>query len=1061
MTWRLAAGSVALLLVLALVCPRAVHAVPANAQRFTTAHGLPSNVVHAALEDRHGYLWFASDDGLARFDGRRFRIWRQEQGLPDSQVLALARDADDQLWLGTGQGQLVRMSADRHRVSSFDARQFPALDNTAIVVVRPGPDGDVWFGTRGNGLFRLGKNGRLRQFLPTVRGDGVPDRTVEHLVFTADGSLWVGTPRGLARWREGRFHVPAPALLATAPVSALLVDRDGALWVAGAAGPWRASANHTLNPLDLGTDTRALGVSGRGGTWLADGALVWRHGAQAPPISLASLTGRLTPTFRSAFEDRHGGLWLLGRHLGVWRLPPHWQHFQATEHGDPPGASLAGIQLDGPQQHQLQCADGTLWSLDRHAIERRSGKHATVQRWPWRPDGHPRLRGPVAVHCDGTEQLWWGTRGGLQRWSGGHLRSIPSGGLEVDALHVADDGALWVASPGTLRRFRVGEGGLQHSVRIDARHGLPALRFHSLTTDAQGVLWASAARGLVRVRPREGQAQLYTQADGVPPSVMSARLQAQGRHVLAIAADGRSMRFDPAGLGCCRHRPVPVVERVQVMRDGRLQVLPVRATMHLTPADRDIQVTVRRLGPTVESPHYRFRLPGQDRDWIRVGRRGTRGFPQLPPGTHRLEFQVREVDGHWSPGETLILVVSRSGWHHPLLIGARIGLGLLLVGGAVWATLRRRRIFCDRRRSLARRDAALQSARAKEAYLSTLGHEVRTPLTGVLGLSELLLASPLNPAQRLQLERIRQGGQTLLHVLNQALDEARIEAGCLPLMAQSLHIAAVCQDWQRRSVIGFCRRGTSLAVCLRVAADARVQGDPTRLMQVLDSVAGTLAACTTSAGLVLQVAWLPGREGIMMELITTGRRDGRRGGTAGGKVALLPTPTPDALRVALEPAQALVRALGGMLCLHGTDRKRWQVVIHLPLPQSAGTAMPSALQVLLVGAPAESAEALGHQLQAQGHSVVHAGHALSALAEFQARAFDMVILAKDLPGVDGLALLDMLRAPRPGLPALVILGSAQEATDAQAAVLAAGAVPLQLPGTRERLRAALQRAWEI
>ncbi len=1062
MTRRWMAGCVALLTPLIFACPRHAHAGPVNAQRFTTAHGLPSNVVHAALEDRHGYLWFASDDGLARFDGQRFRIWRREQGLPDDQVLALARDADDQLWLGTGQGQLARLSADRHQLTRFDARQFPALENTAIVVVRPGPDGEVWFGTRGNGLFRLGKDGRLRHFLPTVRGDGVPDRTVEHLVFTADGSLWVGTPRGLARWRDGRFHAPVPALLATAPISSLLIDRDGALWVAGAAGPWRGSPDNTLQPLDLGTDTRALGISRRGGTWLADGTLVWRQGTRTPPISLASLTDRLTPRFRSAFEDRHGGLWLLGRHLGVWRLPPHWQHFEAMERVDTPGASLSAIELDGPQVHQLQCADGTRWFLDEHAIERRSGKDAAVQRWPWHSDRHPRPSGPLAVHCDGSNRLWWGARGGLHRWSMGHLHPVPSGGLEVNALHVADDGALWVASPGVLRRFRVGEGGLQHSVRIDARHGLPPLRFHSLTIDAQGALWASAARGLVRVRPREGKAQLYTQADGVPSVLMSARLQAQGHHVQAIAADGRSMRFDPAGLAHCRHRPVPVVERVQLLRDGRLQVLPVQSTIHLRPGDRDIQVTARRLGPTVESPHYRFRLLGLDRDWIRVGRRGTRGFPQLPPGTHRLEFQVREVDGHWSPGETLILVVARSGWQHPLMIGLRMALGVLLVCGAVWATLRRRSILCDRRRSRAHLDAAQQSARAKADYLSTLGHEVRTPLTGVLGLSELLLASPLTPAQRLQLERIRQGGQTLLHVLNQALDEARIDAGRMPLMAQSLQIAAVCQDWHRRNVIAFCRRGTGLAMCLHVAADARGQGDPARVMQVLDTVAATLAARTASAGLVLQVAWLPGREGIMIELITTGPRAGRRAGRAGGTVAFLPTPAPGELQAALEPAQALVRALGGMLRLHGLDRKHWRVVIHLPLPPWPGTAMPAALRVLRVGALPATAETLADQLQALGHCVASAEHALAALAalaESQSQAFDVVILAMDLPGVNGLALLDMLRARRPALPALVMLGSDREAQEGQAAVLAAGAVPLHVPATAAQLRVALQRAW--
>ena len=365
------------------------HAVPANARRFSTADGLPSNVVHAMLEDRHGYLWFASDDGLARFDGRRFRTWRREQGLPDNRVLAMADDGSDQIWLGTAQGQLVRLSADRKQVEVFDAARFPALQGAAVLTVLPGPAGEVWFGTRGNGLFRLGADRRLRQFLPTVRGDGVPDRVIEHLAFSADGSLWVGTPGGLARWREGRFLPPSPSLLARAPVSSLLVDAAGHLWVGGGAGPWRDSGDARMQPLDLATDARALGQARQGGAWLADGALVWRHGGQAPRISLAALTAPLAPRFRSVFEDRHGGLWLLGRHLGVWRLPPHWQHFRPVDAAHAPRAAVADLRLDAAQRQTLHCPRGIEWTLDANAIERRNGPGQAPQRWPWNPLDHP------------------------------------------------------------------------------------------------------------------------------------------------------------------------------------------------------------------------------------------------------------------------------------------------------------------------------------------------------------------------------------------------------------------------------------------------------------------------------------------------------------------------------------------------------------------------------------------------------------------------------------------------------------------------------------------------
>ena len=1031
------------------------HAAPANARRFTSADGLPSNVIHAILEDHHGYLWFASDDGLARYDGRRFRIWRREQGLPDNRVLALAQDAEGQLWLGTGQGQLVRFSEDRQQIESFDAGRFPSMGGAPVLVVLPGDDGEVWFGTQGQGLFRLGVDRRLRQFLPTVRGDGVPDRVIEHLVRSADGSVWVGTPGGLARWYEGRFSMPSPALLAKAPVSALLVDGTGRLWVGGAAGPWRADGAARLEPLDLATSTRALGVARRGEAWLADGALVWREGDVSPDLPLAALTRPLPPRFRSVFEDRHGGLWLLGRYLGVWRLPPHWQDFRPVSVPDASVVALSNVRLEGTQSFALRCPGGTRWTLDAGSVQQHRTGPPTLQRWAWDDADHVRPSGPQAVHCDGSDGLWWGGAQGVRRWVAGRFLSTSASAEEANALHVTDDGALWVAGPGVLRRYRISEGALQHSVRIDDRHGLPPLRFRALATDAHGGLWVTSARGLLQIKPRDGRVRLYTRTDGVPAELLSARLLAQGRQMLALDENGDGIRFDPLGLASPTVPPALVMERVQVHRDGRLQVVQSRPTLHLKSGDRDIQITVRRLGPGVETQQYRFRLQGVDRDWVRVGRRGTRGFPHLPPGQFRLEFQARQPDGHWSGSEWVQLVVERGAWHHPLLSGLRLGVGVLLVSaaaGTAWRQLQRVR---SRQRSAQRRAAAEQSAQSKAQYLATLGHEIRTPLTGVLGLSELLLASPLTPPQRQQLERVRQGGQTLLHVLNRALDEARIEAGSMPLQAQAMRIDALCRRWQARSVLGLCPRGTGVAVCLHVRQDAQACGDPVRLMQLLDDVADILVTRTACSGLVLQVWWQAGRERLLLEVSTTAAQSA--GSSRGGgrhRAMAVPTPSRQALNDALADTQGLVRALGGSLRLHATGARRWSVLISLALP-AVGVA--AGMRALVVDADPVSAQAQVALLQSQGHQVIHVSHALAALAELQADTLDLVVLALDLPGVGGLALLEMIRGGGSRVPILV---GVDHCACADAALAATGATHaagvLRLPASAHALQQVLE-----
>lgn len=1042
-----------LAVLLPLLLAASVCAAAPTALRFSTADGLPSNAVHQVVEDRDGFLWFATDDGLARFDGQRFRIWRMEQGLADNQVLALAADAEDQLWIGTGQGQLMRMSADRSRVDRFDGTRFPALAGAAIGVVLPTADGAVWFGTRDAGLFRLGPRQRLRQFLPTDNGDGLPDRRVDHLALAADGTLWVGTPRGLARWRDGRF-LPPPSMLAAAPVSGLLVDAEQRLWVSGAAGPWRTSPGGRLEPVDAPVGTRALGASRSAGPWLGENATVWKNGSgRRHGVRVAPLASGDRPQFRTALEDRHGSVWLLGRHLGVWRLPPHWQHFLSLADAPSVTPSKNGVHLDpGAPAQALSCADGSRWRLDGRGIQRQPADGAAAQHWRWKEIDQARPSGPLALHCDAANGVWWGGRHGLVRWADGRFHSVTGIEGEISALHLSADGALWVASPGRVQRYRVQDGVARPGVQIDARQGLPSLRLASLAGDAHGTLWASSARGLLRLRPREGHVRLYTRSDGVPDAVINAQLQADGSKMLAVDAQGRRVSFDPAGLAACSGRPALVVERVQVHRDGMLQVLPTRAVLRLRPEDRDIQVSIRLLGAALQArQQYRFRLCGLDREWIRVGRSGTRGFPSLPPGEHRLEFQARLADGSWSSTRSLLLQVERSGWHHPALVAARVAAGALLVGGGSWAAVRRIARGRRAQASAQRLSLALRSAQAKAHYLATLGHEVRTPLTGVLGMSELLLSSPLHAAQRQQVERILKGGHALLERVNLALDEARLEAGCAPVQAADFDVCAVHRRWLARQVLPSCRRGSALALCLQVADDARAHGDAARLGQLLDAVARELGRHTDAGQVVLQLAWRPGREGLLWTFNAAGRAAPRPG--RGARTAA-PTPSLASLRTALAGAERLAAALGGALCVHATGARQWRVQVAAPMPAVASR--PSG-RVLLVDDDRQAVRAGSALLAAMGREAVHAPHALAALTELAASRFDLVLVDLDLAGIDGLALIGLLCARNETAPVLA-MSRRPAAGLAEQVRAAGGAGLLRKPFAAGALRDALQQA---
>ena len=91
-----------------------------NFRRMGTAEGLPSSRVNGLAQDRRGYLWIATDDGLVRYDGAGFRTWRAEPGviggMPGNNVQTLFVDRDDTVWMGFDDGQIATLDAQRRQV---------------------------------------------------------------------------------------------------------------------------------------------------------------------------------------------------------------------------------------------------------------------------------------------------------------------------------------------------------------------------------------------------------------------------------------------------------------------------------------------------------------------------------------------------------------------------------------------------------------------------------------------------------------------------------------------------------------------------------------------------------------------------------------------------------------------------------------------------------------------------------------------------------------------------------------------------------------------------------
>ncbi len=951
---------------------QAAAEVPITPQprRLGVADGLPSANINAFAEDRLGYLWLASHDGLARFDGRNYRIWRAEDGLRDNLIWSLHVDAGNRLWFGTQNAGLGMLSADRRSFRFFDRATYPQIGSNTVWSVASTPDGSVWFGTPTAGLHRLAADGTIQRFMPVAgQRDSLPSASIAYLAVTPDGVLWVGSKGGLARWTGTGFAREGEGVLPSPRINGLKVDGGQRLWIATNGGvvvrhrdgrferkEWPGAApGDVLNVLQYAADGNYWLDTLQGLGRSRDGAAV-----RNVPLYSAQERGLVKPNWSTAYEDRDGGLWLASTNAGLWHLSPNWRQFSVlTRHLDDPASlrnpyalamaasASGGIWVVGTRgaldrfdpasgavEHHLQPIDGIHWpqsvaedtqgrvwigSLDtlvrydprdgavrhwRHddAVDAAMVGDGDIVRicdggriWIYSEDGGIQQRdaqGRVTLHlapgqrgfpetalqdmqCGPGDRLWLSGAAGLAAWQpdAGAFAPVPGGPqAHAYAFDAGADGRVWVAVLGGLERYRWDGGRLLREDAIGAGQGFPMLAAGALVVDANGVVWASSARGLIRVDPARRAVRLYGVHDGLPGQEFRRRglVRARSGQVAGGTPDGVVL-FDPAQVRPLARRPPLVIERISVHRGDQEFDLSAQPSLRIKDGDRDLHVVARLLAFADSTNNlYRFRLTGYDPDWVNAGANGERVFPRLSPGSYTLQIQGAVPGGGWIAAPDLLIEVAPPWWRSGWAMAAYALAAILALGIAVMAYRARLQRRSEWQLAEQRRELAEQASSAKTRFLATLGHEVRTPMTGVLGMTELLLDTPLDATQRRYANSIQQAGTHLLHLVNDSLDLARIEAGRLELDSQPFELASLLDEVAALIAPVVRKRGLLFVQEPRLPVPVSVTGDAMRLRQILMNLLGNAVKFTEHGQVGLGVALLADGAGIRLEVSDTG-----------------------------------------------------------------------------------------------------------------------------------------------------------------------------------------------
>ncbi|HEX6861703.1 MAG TPA: two-component regulator propeller domain-containing protein, partial [Thermoanaerobaculia bacterium] len=494
--------------------------------KWTRREGLPQMSVNAVLQDRAGYLWLGTQEGVARFDGVSFRAFKLEDtpALGNGFVGALFEDRRGRIWIGAGAGNISRFEGDA-------IVRFPS-DGTLRGVAfgfAEGPAGEIFVAFRGAGLHRVAGS-RLEE---VADREGRPLGQIGALAQGRDGEVWAGGEGRLFRYHRGvwtRYDFPG---LPERRVTALAVRPDGeVLFSEETQTVRRARPNgRSLEELEpawqLPAAVRELFVDRDGTVWIGaeNGVSRRRAGLQS---GIEPWPAGPRSTANSFLEDREGGLWIGTNLDGLWRL--------RADEVVPLGAR-EGLP-DDKAWNVMTASDGALWVTTDGGLSRIAEGRIERVSIPGLPGGDGIALGE---RRDGS--VWLGTyRHGLfrlPRGGEGLLRFTPSDGIPPGPVTVAFEDSrrrLWV---GTREGLAVESGTRFEAVPLVEVGAQPYI--YSMVEDREGTIWIGTNIGLIARDPAGGMRRF----EGAGTAILALLLDRTGR--LWIATGGRGLQVLDSG----------------------------------------------------------------------------------------------------------------------------------------------------------------------------------------------------------------------------------------------------------------------------------------------------------------------------------------------------------------------------------------------------------------------------------------------------------------------------------------------------------------------------------
>ena len=725
-------------------------------RHYSIKDGMSQNTVMAIMQDRQGYMWFGTWDGLNRFDGYTFTVYKaMNEGVEahvNNRVDVIYEDKDERLWWATYDGHYYRLDAARRNTveQPFDSlpEQMVAKLTERDKKTQVDANGVIWQADDRQGIQRY-RFGQWKRFTPPL-DSRYTGRLREHFFLLEDnqGRTWVNpTGGGWSYYDFERDELVYPIQGLTNMIHTAYVDRDGQMWIATYDGGVDC-VNMEPTPYQLHDLRRTERDNGE---------------VRAFAVTEKNEVLTLVKSWTNVYCAQQTSYGMLYGTKGGGLKQTRNGHVIPTSHPD-----IYDVE---------EGADGTLYVATYGGgvnIIRRDAKNGQWES-PQVVGQGMKVRDIEIV----DDMLWCGTTTGILGIKLHNLESLVIPSYDIRALHYSH-GRLWLGSFG---------GGLMTMDPKDPHHEIvPVETYHdiilSMTGDSTGI-WFCSESDIAELNLETGDLHYYDALESEENTFFTEAeaLRTPDGKILFGYSNGYCS-FDPSRVR--RSSSVPPMHIIRVQSDNK-ELTGDTVTIG---DGNDVEIEYAAMDYVgADKLVYYYKMDGIDSQWKAAKDVRRVNYNNLSYGIYVFHVRSTNREGGEADNERqLVIIVERPNWLSwwaILLYTLGILLIIILISYIVGIYNRlQQKVKVEQ-----------QVTDIKLRFFTNISHELRTPLTLIVGpVENILQTERISQSVRSQLEIVQSNSQRMLRMVNQLLEFRKVQNQKMKLKVQQTLLSQLAEE---------------------------------------------------------------------------------------------------------------------------------------------------------------------------------------------------------------------------------------------------------------------------